>query len=77
MNLPLENKIAVVTGGAQGLGQAICGALAMPVATWFITNDLVLGLFTGILGAVTIYRHKSNIQRLLAGTEHKFEKRAS
>jgi len=28
MNLPLENKIAVVTGGAQGLGQAICGALA-------------------------------------------------
>src|ERR1035438_9749539 len=25
----LENKIAVVTGGAQGLGQAICGALAM------------------------------------------------
>ena len=28
MNLPLENKIAVVTGGAQGLGQAVCGALA-------------------------------------------------
>jgi len=28
MNLPLENKIAVVTGGAQGLGQAICAALA-------------------------------------------------
>src|ERR1039457_3813597 len=28
MNFPLENKIAVVTGGAQGLGQAICGARA-------------------------------------------------
>ena len=28
MNLPLENKIVVVTGGAQGLGQSICGALA-------------------------------------------------
>jgi sorbitol-6-phosphate 2-dehydrogenase len=28
MNLSLENKIAAVTGGAQGLGQAICGALA-------------------------------------------------
>ncbi|HZF01600.1 MAG TPA: SDR family NAD(P)-dependent oxidoreductase [Methylomirabilota bacterium] len=28
MNLSLENKIAVVTGGAQGLGQAICLALA-------------------------------------------------
>jgi sorbitol-6-phosphate 2-dehydrogenase len=28
MNRTLENKIAVVTGGAQGLGQAICVALA-------------------------------------------------
>ena len=28
MNLPLENKTAVVTGGAQGLGQAICLVLA-------------------------------------------------
>ena len=28
MNLPLENKIAVVTGGAQGLGQAISQRLA-------------------------------------------------
>ncbi len=28
MNRPLENKIAVVTGGAQGLGQALCRGLA-------------------------------------------------
>jgi sorbitol-6-phosphate 2-dehydrogenase len=28
MNFSLEGKNAVVTGGAQGLGQAICGALA-------------------------------------------------
>ena len=28
MNLTLENKIAIVTGGAQGLGEAICLALA-------------------------------------------------
>jgi acyl phosphate:glycerol-3-phosphate acyltransferase len=53
---------------------SIIAAVAIPIATWFITNDLALTVFTGILGAVAIYKHKSNIQRLLAGTESRIGK---
>ncbi|MEI6085624.1 MAG: glycerol-3-phosphate 1-O-acyltransferase PlsY [Verrucomicrobiota bacterium] len=50
---------------------SICAAAAIPVATWFITKEMPVTVFTGILGAVAIYKHKSNIQRLLAGTENR------
>jgi acyl phosphate:glycerol-3-phosphate acyltransferase len=48
---------------------SIAAAIAMPIATWLIEKDSTLITFTAILGAVAIYKHKSNIQRLLAGTE--------
>lgn len=48
---------------------SILAAAALPVATWFFQRDLVW--FTAILGVVAIYKHKSNIQRLLAGTENR------
>lgn len=48
---------------------SICAAVAMPVATWFIEKDTTLLIFTAILGIVAIYKHRSNIQRLMAGTE--------
>ena len=48
---------------------SICAAVAMPIATWLLAKDRTLYVFTVILGAVIIYKHKSNIQRLLAGTE--------
>ena len=48
---------------------SICAAVAIPTATWFIEKDATLLIFTAILGLVVIYKHKSNIQRLLAGTE--------
>jgi glycerol-3-phosphate acyltransferase PlsY len=54
---------------------SICGAAAIPVATWVIKNDQVLTVFAAIVGAVAIYKHKSNIQRLLAGTENRIGKR--
>ena len=47
---------------------SITAAVAIPVATWFIKKDPTLLIFTAIVGAVAIYKHKSNIQRLLAGT---------
>ena len=50
---------------------SIIAAITIPVATWFVTKDVTLLIFTTIIGAVAIYKHKSNIQRLLAGTENR------
>ena len=50
---------------------SICAAATVPVATWFITKNATLTIFTTVLGAVVIYKHKPNIQRLLAGTENR------
>jgi acyl phosphate:glycerol-3-phosphate acyltransferase len=50
---------------------SICAAITLPVATWLIERNATLFWFTAILATVAIYRHKSNIQRLLAGTERR------
>ena len=50
---------------------SISAALAVPIATWLIERNAALFAFTAVLGALAIYKHKSNIQRLLAGTEHR------
>jgi len=50
---------------------SISAAVAIPIATWLIERNVMLLVFTAVLGAVAIYKHKSNIQRLLAGTENR------
>ena len=55
---------------------SMSGAVALPVAVWVMTPyNLFLGIVTTALGALAIYKHKSNIQRLLAGTENRFGKK--
>jgi acyl phosphate:glycerol-3-phosphate acyltransferase len=57
---------------------SISGAIALPVAVWAMPpHNLFLGIVTTALGALAIYKHKSNIQRLMAGTENRFGKRKS
>jgi glycerol-3-phosphate acyltransferase PlsY len=52
---------------------SISAAVALPVTVWVMTpHNLFLGIVTTALGALAIYKHKSNIQRLLAGTENRF-----
>jgi glycerol-3-phosphate acyltransferase PlsY len=48
---------------------SITAAVALPVATWFFQPDLTW--FTAVLAAVAVWKHKPNIQRLLAGTENR------
>lgn len=50
---------------------SIVAAVALPLAVWFTGNGaLLIGVSTA-LGALAIYKHKANIQRLLAGTENR------
>lgn len=50
---------------------SIAAAVALPTAVWFTTNSLCLGIVTTALGVLAIYKHKSNIQRLLTGAENR------
>jgi len=54
---------------------SIAAAVVMPIATFLIEADSIRFIFTVILAVVVIYKHKSNIQRLLAGTENRIGKR--
>jgi len=57
---------------------SMSAAVALPVAVWVMTpHNLLLGIVTTALGALAIYKHKSNIQRLMAGTENRLGKKAS
>jgi len=52
---------------------SISAAVALPVTVWIMSpHNLFLGIVTTALGALAIYKHKSNIQRLRAGTENRF-----
>ncbi len=50
---------------------SIAAALSLPVAVWVVRGDRVLTLLAAGLGALAIYKHKANLQRLRAGTEHR------
>ena len=52
---------------------SILGALTFPLAVWLIQHPPLPVLAAAVLGgAFIIWRHKSNIQRLRAGTENAF-----
>ena len=56
---------------------SMAGAVALPVAVWVMTpHQVLLGVVSTALGALAIYKHKSNIQRLRAGTENRFGRKS-
>ena len=55
---------------------SIGGAFILPFATWLIARGSPRMLVVAaIIGALAIYKHRSNIQRLLSGTESRFGKK--
>ena len=62
---------------------SISGAIALTAAVWiwppqtfWPPHNLFLGIVTTALGALAVYKHKSNIQRLMAGTENRLGRKS-
>lgn len=66
--------IVVALTGYVSLG-SIVAAMALPVAVYFFHYPFLLTLFTTLVALLVIYRHRSNLKRLLNGTELKFGKK--
>jgi acyl phosphate:glycerol-3-phosphate acyltransferase len=55
---------------------SILAAIALPLTVWIMSpQSLFLCIVTTALGALAIYKHKSNIQRLMARTENRLGKK--
>lgn len=54
---------------------ALVAAVVAPLAGWYLLDYLGYGTTALILAILLIWRHKSNIQKLLAGTEQGFGKK--
>ena len=51
---------------------SITAAVVLPAATWALApRNVLLGSVTTALGLMAIYKHRSNIKRLRAGTENR------
>jgi acyl phosphate:glycerol-3-phosphate acyltransferase len=51
---------------------SIAAALALPFATWWLDGRTTMIVLASLVGALAIYKHRSNIQRLRNGTENRF-----
>ena len=56
---------------------SMSAAVALPVAVWLLPHSILLGVVSTALGALAIYKHKSNIQRIMNGTENRLGKKKS
>ncbi len=52
---------------------SISASFSLPFATWFTLRSTTLTVVTGAMAALAIYKHKSNINRLLNGTESRIQ----
>ena len=52
---------------------SIAAAVVLPVAVWLSKDSIFLGVVTTALCSLAILKHKTNIQRLMAGTESRIQ----
>ena len=51
---------------------SVCAAFALPFATWVTGRSGLVIAITAALAVLAILKHRSNIQRLIKGTENRF-----
>ena len=55
---------------------SLIAAVSLPVTSWLLYRQTgALFWFTVVISLIAIWRHRANIQRLIAGTESRFEKK--
>jgi glycerol-3-phosphate acyltransferase PlsY len=54
---------------------SIIAAAFLPFGVWLTGGSKRMIVLTSVVGALAIYKHKANIQRLMNGTENKFAKK--
>jgi acyl phosphate:glycerol-3-phosphate acyltransferase len=55
---------------------SIIAAISLPITTWFLYGHFSpLFWFALLISLIAIWRHRGNVQRLLAGTESRFERK--
>jgi len=53
---------------------SMAAAVALATAVWILPpHNLLLGIVTTALGVMAVYKHKGNLQRLVAGTENRLQ----
>jgi len=55
------------------IGSLLAAVVLPPAAAWFYPGEWVYFGLATLAGGLAVWRHRSNIQRLLAGTESRFE----
>jgi glycerol-3-phosphate acyltransferase PlsY len=66
--------IVFKTSGYVSLG-SIVATIIVVIAGWTLGYGPITAIALTLLGALSIYRHRSNIQRLFAGTENRFQRK--
>ncbi|MBM3853565.1 MAG: hypothetical protein FJ399_10465 [Verrucomicrobia bacterium] len=68
--------LVLATTGYVGLGSMLAGGALIPCALWFAPADhrAEWTAAAAVTAAFILFTHRSNVRRLLAGTEHRFER---
>jgi glycerol-3-phosphate acyltransferase PlsY len=51
---------------------SVWAAASYPIASWFVYHNPAILVISAVTGGLVIWKHRSNIKRLLSGTESKF-----
>jgi glycerol-3-phosphate acyltransferase PlsY len=65
--------IATLISRAVSIGSLLAAAVLPPSSAWFYPGEWIYFGLAALAGGLAAWRHRSNIQRLLAGTESRFE----